>query len=150
MPDALIEATRSGKMRAVREAVAANPKAARHARAVVAAARQAFQAALAFLLSHGADLNRATANGKPLQNDLIRWGQIPRTLWLLARGASPHIAEERGWTAVDQAASRGNLRLREAVLEAGGDCGRRDREGASPLDIAAQAGRGKLAARLAV
>ncbi|MGO9259488.1 MAG: ankyrin repeat domain-containing protein [Bryobacteraceae bacterium] len=101
-------------------------------------------------LEHGADPDRATANGKPLLNDLIRWGQIPQTLWLLARGASPNIADERGWTAVHQAASRGNLRLLEAVLDAGGDRGRRDRTGDTPLDIAVQGGREKLAARLAV
>jgi ankyrin repeat protein len=101
-------------------------------------------------LEHGADLDRATANGKPLLNDLIRWGQIPQTLWLLSRGASTHVADDRGWTALHQAASRGNLRLLDAVLKAGGDPGRRDHSGATPLDIAVGAGRGKLAARLAV
>jgi len=284
VPDALIEAIRSGKMRAVREAVAADPKAARHARAVVAAGRQAFQAALAFPLSHGADPeltgawpppralivaaflgqpadverlrrgearmdgfvvaalgdldllrqtllgltarletvvllldggtdlpartrswnddgnapylpggaknaplfklflergagpavaffhpiwsgpceraemalehiadpDRASADRQPLLNNLIWWGQIPQTLCLLARRSGPNIADDHGWIAVHQAPSRGNLCHLKAVLEAGGNRGRRDREGATPLVIAAQAGPGKLAARPAV
>ena len=101
-------------------------------------------------LEHGAAPDRATSGGKPLLNDLIRWGQIPQTLWLLGRGASPNIPDDGGWTAVHQAASRGNLRLLEAVLEAGGDRSRRDLEGRLPLDIAVAAGRDKLAARLVV
>lgn len=100
-------------------------------------------------LEHGAVPDHATADGKPLLNDLIRWGQIPQTLWLLDRGASPNIADERGWTAVHPAASRGNLRLLDAVLEAGGDPLLRDLEGRTPLDIAILAGREKLIARLA-
>jgi len=101
-------------------------------------------------LEAGAIPDRATANSKPLLNDLIRWGQIPQTLWLLSRGASPNVPDERGWTAVHQAASRGNLRLLEAALEAGGDPARRSHSGESPLDIAVQNRREKLAARLAV
>lgn len=101
-------------------------------------------------LEYGAEPDRATANGKPLLNDLVRWGQIPQTLWLLSRGASPNIADDRGWTAVHQAASRGNLRLLEAVLAAGGDRALSDHAGETPLAIAVQAGRHKLAALLAV
>jgi ankyrin repeat protein len=79
--------------------------------------------------------DRATANGKPLLNDLIRWGQIPQVTWLLERGASPDVADERGWTAVHQAASRGNARMLSAVLEAGGDRKRKDKDGKTPRDI---------------
>jgi ankyrin repeat protein len=99
-------------------------------------------------VSHGAEVDRAVTEGKPLLNHLICWGQIPQTFWLLSHGASPNIADGRGWTAVHQAVSRGNLRILRAVLEAGGDCSRRDREGATPLDIARALGRDKLAALL--
>jgi ankyrin repeat protein len=86
-------------------------------------------------LDHGAAIDRATANGKPLLNDLIRWGQIPQMTWLLAHQASPNVPDDRGWTAVHQAASRGNARILNAVLEAGGDPMRRDNEGRKPRDI---------------
>lgn len=95
-------------------------------------------------LRHGADLDRAMANGKPLLNDLIRWGQIPQTMWMLEHGASPNIRDEMGWTAAHQAASRGNVRLMKAVLEAGADLTRRDRGGYDPIDVAREAKRTKL------
>jgi ankyrin repeat protein len=87
-------------------------------------------------LGHGADLDRATANGKPLLNDLIRWGQIPQTMWMLEHGASPNVADTDGWTAAHQAASRGNARLLKAVIDAGADLRRRDKSDRTPLDVA--------------
>jgi hypothetical protein len=86
-------------------------------------------------LDHGAAIDRATANGKPLLNDVIRWGQIPQMTWLLERKASPNVPDERGWTAVHQAASRGNVRMLRAVLDAGGDPRRRDKEGRMPRNV---------------
>jgi ankyrin repeat protein len=96
-------------------------------------------------LEHGAVIDRATASGKPLLNDLIRWGQIPQMTWLLEHKASPNVPDERGWTAVHQAASRGNVRIMRAVLEAGGDPRRRDKEGRTPRDVTLS---GKLAEML--
>lgn len=95
-------------------------------------------------LAHGADPDRAAANGKPLLNDLIRWGQISKMMWMLAHKASPNIPDEGGWTAVHQAASRGNVRMMRAVLDAGGDLARRDSGGLTPLDIARVMRREKL------
>ena len=95
-------------------------------------------------LDRGADPDHATANGKPLLNDLIRWGQIPRVMWMLEHRASPNIQDADGWTAVHQAASRGNARVLQAVLDAGGDLRRRDKEGRTPVGIARKAGREKL------
>jgi ankyrin repeat protein len=66
-------------------------------------------------LAHGAAPDRAVADDKPLLNHLIAWGQVKSALWLLEHGANPHIADARGWTAVDQARSRGNARLIQAV-----------------------------------
>jgi len=97
-------------------------------------------------LAHGAELDRATANGKPLLNDLIRWGQIPQTLWMLAHGASPDISDANGWTAAHQAASRGNARLLQAVIAAGADLTRRDKSNSTPLDLARTLKRDELAA----
>jgi len=87
-------------------------------------------------LAHGANPDQAQANGKPLLNDLICWGQIPQTPWLLERHASPNIPDSRGWTAVHQAASRGNGRLLRAVLAAGGHTHFHDKQGNTPADLA--------------
>ncbi len=100
-------------------------------------------------LAHGADADLAATEGKPLLNHLICWGQIRQTLWLLERRANPNLPDGRGWTAVHQAASRGNERMMRAVLQAGGDLTRRDKSGDTPMDIAKAMGRGKLVAMMA-
>jgi ankyrin repeat protein len=95
-------------------------------------------------LSHGAQPDRATANNKPLLNDLIRWGRMDGTTWMLAHGASPNVRDADGWTAVHQAASRGNARMLQATLRAGGDPARKDKLGHTPLDVARMMRREKL------
>ncbi len=95
-------------------------------------------------LAHGAIPDGAMSNGKPLLNDLIRWGQIQPMMWLLAHEASPNVPDDDGWTALHQAASRGNERMLRAVLKAGGDVRRRDKLGHTALDVATIAKRGKL------
>ncbi len=100
-------------------------------------------------MAHGADPDRATANGKPLLNDLIRWGQMSRALWLVSRKASPNIPDAEGWTAVHQAAARGNTRMMQALIAAGGDVTRRDYSGRTPYDVAKDAKREKLLAMIA-
>lgn len=96
-------------------------------------------------IAHGAEPDRAVAEGKPLLNHLIQWGQIKPALWLLNLGASPNIADSKeGWTAAHQAASRGNARMMRAVLDAGADLTRRDNRGCTPLAIAKVAGRKQL------
>jgi len=87
-------------------------------------------------IDRGGHPDRATADGQPLLNNLVRWGQFRPAKWLLAHGASPNIADRRGWTAMHQAASRGNEKMLRALLEAGGDLKRKDREGRQPGDIA--------------
>jgi ankyrin repeat protein len=96
-------------------------------------------------LERGADINAPVDDGKPILNQLIRWGQMKQAFWLLERGASPNVADERGWTAVHQAASRGNERIMRAVLAAGGDRSRRDGAGHTPLQAARSMGRSRMA-----
>lgn len=100
-------------------------------------------------LAHGAIPDRATAGGQPLLNHLIRWGRIDSAVWLLDRGASPNIADDRGWTAIHQAASRGNERIMRAVLASGGDRKIRDCAGMTPADIAQVMRRPTMKAQLA-
>jgi ankyrin repeat protein len=87
-------------------------------------------------LRHGAKIDRALDDGKPILNQMIRWGRINQALWLLEHGASPNLADAHGWSAVHQAASRGNARMMVAVLAAGGDPAQLDNEGNTPVDIA--------------
>jgi len=87
------------------------------------------------LLARGARIDEAWDGGRPILNELIRWGQFKPAMWLLSKGASPNVPDERGWTAVHQAASRGNVRMLSAVLVAGGDRHRRDAEGLTAADI---------------
>lgn len=109
----------------------------------------AFEALGAAALARGADVNRAMAAGRPLLNDLIRWGQFGPARWLLAQGADPNRAQAddlrdadgkpsptASWTALHHAASRGNAKMVETLLAAGADPSRRDRDGRTPLDIA--------------
>lgn len=96
-------------------------------------------------IAHGANMDRAKANGKPLLNDLIRWGQIPQMEWMLAHGAGTNLSDdEKGWTAVHQAAVRGNARMMKAVLDAGGDFRRRDTLGCTPIGLARKLERTRL------
>jgi ankyrin repeat protein len=99
-------------------------------------------------LRHGAKIDRAKDEGKPILNQMIRWGRIDPALWLLERGASPNLTDAQGWTAVHQAASRGNEKMMKAVLHAGGDSGLKDKDGNTPLDIARAKRHPKLVAIL--
>ena len=87
------------------------------------------------LLARGARIDDARDGERPILNELIRWGQFKPATWLLTKGASPNVPDARGWTALHQAASRGNIRMLRAVLEAGGDRSRRDAQGVTPADI---------------
>ncbi|MFN7937847.1 MAG: ankyrin repeat domain-containing protein [Bryobacteraceae bacterium] len=80
-------------------------------------------------LRHGADLNHRFEQDRPIVSELIRWGQVQQAIWMLEKGADPNIPDHRGWTAVHQAASRGNERMWKAVLAAGGDIKRKDKLG---------------------
>jgi ankyrin repeat protein len=88
------------------------------------------------LISHGADLDRARDHGRPILNELIRWGQFAPARMLLARGASPNVVDRAGWTALHQAASRGNVRMVEDLIKAGADTTATDSAGRTPLDVA--------------
>jgi len=97
-------------------------------------------------LRRGADPDRSLHEGRPVLNELVRWGQVESALWLLAHGASPNAPDERGWTALHQAASRGSERLLRELLAAGGDPRRKDAEGITPFELVVAKGKPKLVA----
>lgn len=87
-------------------------------------------------LKHGAQLNDARDEGKPLLSQMIRWGQVEEALWLLSIGADPNATDDRGWTPLHQAASRGNFRVIQALLKAGADPARKTLDGEPPYLLA--------------
>jgi ankyrin repeat protein len=87
-------------------------------------------------LGHGARPDVARHDGRPLLNELVRWGQFKPATWLLQQGASTDVADERGWTALHQAASRGHRNFWETIVASGADLTRPDVEGRTPLSIA--------------
>ena len=99
MADRLIEALRSRKIKAVQEAIKADPKAARGARPVVEAGRLAFRAALELLHRNDADLNAIFRGYRALhsllQEDAHKAAGKPDAErlecldWLLSHGADP-------------------------------------------------------------
>ncbi|MCU1237352.1 MAG: hypothetical protein JWP63_5319, partial [Candidatus Solibacter sp.] len=96
---ALIQLLRAGTLLEIRAAVKADPQAARHPRAVVAAGQRALQPALAVLLDAGADLNAVWRNYRLvyalLEEDRhagVRKPSPERLAcleWMLAHGADP-------------------------------------------------------------
>ena len=96
------------------------------------------------LIAHGATFDRAFDHKKPVLNELVRWGQFKQARLLLGKGASPNIQDERGWTAIHQAVSRGNLKMLEDLMEAHGNADARDHDGRTPRDMARAARRKDL------
>jgi len=84
---------------------------------------------------HDVRIDAARGGDRPLLNNLVRWGQFQLARELLNRGASPNVADTNGWTAMHQAASRGNVAMWQALVDAGGDENRRDRKGYTPRQV---------------
>jgi ankyrin repeat protein len=100
-------------------------------------------------LAHGARIDEAREHARPILNELVRWGQFAQARLLLDRGADPNVADDRGWTALHQAVSRGNAAMIEALVRAHADGARQDRSGQSPRDLAKSKGRTDLVRLLA-
>ena len=100
-------------------------------------------------IAHGARIDQAREHARPILNELVRWGQFSQARLLLARGADPNVADDRGWTALHQAVSRGNAAMIEELVRAHGDGTVRDRSGQSPRDMAKAKGRTDLMRLLA-
>ena len=104
--------------------------------AVAAAAWDSREDILDRLLARGADLSRAFDHTKPVLSELVRWGQFKQARMLLKKGATPNVPDDKGWTTMHQAASRGNVNMWEDLLAAGGDVHVKDHAGVTPAQMA--------------
>jgi ankyrin repeat protein len=112
--------------------------------AVSTAAWESREDILDLLIAHGARIDQSLDGTKPVLNELVRWGQFKPARLLLSKRASPNAPDDRGWTAVHQAVSRGNLKMLEDLMEAGGDATVKDRDGRTPRDMARASRRNDL------
>ena len=95
-------------------------------------------------LRHGAKIDEARDEGRPVLNRMAQWGRVRQVEWLLMQGADANVADERGWTALHQTASRGNERMVRALLCAGAVVGRKTRDGKTAIDVANAVGKLKV------
>lgn len=101
------------------------------------------------VLLRGGSIDRAIDGGRPLLNNLVRWGQLRLAAWLLEKGADPNVADAEGRTSLHQAVSRGNLAMVEKLVAAGADRRREATDGRTPMALARETGRTRIAAWLA-
>lgn len=100
-------------------------------------------------VQHGAAIDEARDEGRPVLNQMVRWNRVKHARWLLSNGASPNLADERGWTALHQAASVGSEEMVSALIQAGADMLRAAKDGRLPVDVA-KASRREAAAQLLI
>jgi ankyrin repeat protein len=88
--------------------------------------------------------------GNSLLHETIRWGLLGSARWLVERGASVDGADERGWTALHYACSRGvGPELVALLLDRGAVARAPDADGRTPLDLARENNRKALVELLA-
>ena len=98
-------------------------------------------------LAYGASID-AIDGDRPLLHNLIRWGQFSQATWVLDHGADPNLRGPEGWTALHQAASRGNAKMIQALRRAGARADVEAEDGRTPKMLARELKRPKIAALL--
>jgi ankyrin repeat protein len=99
---------------------------------------------LDLLIARGADLARARDDKRPVLNELVRWGQFGLARLYLSKGGAVNQPDDRGWTSVHQAVSRGNVKMLKDLLAAGGDANKAGDDGRTPRGMAKKSGRADL------
>ena len=112
--------------------------------AAIYAAARGFSKVLALLLDAGADVNQRAGNDLTAlmwaaghSNDVPEPEALATLDLLLARGAALDLADNRGRTALMTAAAQGHAGLVARLQEAGADASRRDADGKTARDLAA-------------
>ena len=103
------------------------------------------------LLDAGADVNAVAENpfrNTPLQVSILT-EQVDLARLLLSRGGDVKARQEKGFTALHEAAQTGNRRLALLLLEAGADPAAAADDGRTPVDVAREKGNQEIAALLA-
>jgi ankyrin repeat protein len=98
------------------------------------------------LIARGADLNAPSRNGMrvcPLHSAAAQADQtlaVELARIVLEAGADPNARQQRGFTAMHEAALNGNLPLIELLLAHGADAASANDEGVTPADLARSKG----------
>ena len=100
---------------------------------LMSAAREGDAAAVARLISAGADVNAANAGGATALMFAALSGDPKVTSLLVRAGARTETKAKLGWTALALAAVKGYTDVAEVLLDAGADQGVRDAYGWTPL-----------------
>jgi ankyrin repeat protein len=93
------------------------------------------------LIAAGVDPNSISEQGETPLTCAATWGHEAVVACLLAKGAKVDAPPAPAWTPLMYAAFRGNRRIVLALLINGADPQRRDRRGATAMDLAKRAGR---------
>ncbi len=111
--------------------------------ALITAAMQGHRPVAEFLLAKGADPNIAWRGAGALAFATMS-GDPEFVRLLLAHGADPNAADEGGWNAMHRLAYGGGVETARLLVEAGCEHDRKNREGMTPMIIAANRGHADL------
>lgn len=104
----------------------------------------------AWLLDHGADPNAVARNPMkvtPLHSAAAA-RHLPILTILLARGASPNVHQQQGWTPLHSAAQHGDRAMAELLLKHSADRAATSDDGTTAAALATKSGHAELAALL--
>jgi ankyrin repeat protein len=93
------------------------------------------EAAVRWLLNHGADANQSSDDYTPLMG-AARKGYLAVARALIDAGADVNAATESGWTALHGAVSEGQISMAELLITHGADVNARAEGGLTPLHTA--------------
>lgn len=96
---------------------------------------------MAALVAAGADVNwRDKAGRTPLEDSVACLGSVQSVRWLLDHGADPNAVPLDGWTALHQAAARGDTEIVKLLVSRGAHADIRNSSGRTALGEARDAG----------
>jgi ankyrin repeat protein len=89
------------------------------------------------LLQHGADINRLDSHGRTALSDAIAClGSYSAVEWLLDHGADPNLTGGDRWSALHQAAARGDSAIVRLLIHRGANAHFQDGNGRTPFAAA--------------
>jgi ankyrin repeat protein len=91
----------------------------------------------AFLIKHGADINKAARGSTPLHN-AVRWGSPETVKFILEAGANPNARDSYGFTPLMYAVSVNHSEAAKLLLENKAEPQLKNPRGQTAMDLASQ------------